>query len=117
MQKAVSKKGWRFKGTCGFKYDQQIEDSREPIQDIDFVDYPIDIEVRSVHDPHYKFGVSTGGRFILDVSAHQMKAAGSVLIFFAICMLCMSGYKTYRFCIKYTCREWLEDQRRLRYLE
>ena len=48
----------------------------------------------------------TRGRFILDNSASGQIAAGSVLLIFGILMLMMSAYKTYRFCVKYTCREY-----------
>ena len=69
------------------------------------------MEIRSAHDPHVLFGQMTRGRFVLDNSASGQIAAGSVLLIFGILMLLMSAYKTYRFCVKYTCREYFQQRR------
>ena len=38
------------------------------------------------------------------------------MLLFALAMLGMSAYKTYRFCIKYTLRDYLAAKRRRKYL-
>lgn len=38
------------------------------------------------------------------------------MIVFAVAMLALSGWKSYRFCIKYTCRDYLRRKRMQRYL-
>lgn len=57
----------------------------------------------------------TKGKFVLDNSASGQIAAGSVLLIFGILMLLMSAYKTYRFCIKYTCRDYLARRKMNKY--
>lgn len=57
----------------------------------------------------------TKGKFVLDNSASGQIAAGSVLLIFGILMLMMSAYKTYRFCVKYTCREFLQRRKMNKY--
>ena len=53
----------KFVDTCGLKYDKKIEDANNPVQEIEFKDYEITVEVRSSKDPHYLFGKATGGKF------------------------------------------------------
>ena len=91
-------------------------DSREFQQRINFYGYPITVEVRSAHDPHVLFGARTRGRFVLDESPGGQIAAGIILLLFAIAMLGMSAFKSYRFCIKYTCRDYLRRRRMKKYL-
>ena len=58
----------------------------------------------------------TKGKFVLDDSADSQIAAGSILLIFGILMLAMSTYKTYRFCVKYTCRGYLQRRKMMKYL-
>ena len=64
------------------------------------------VEVRHAKDPHVLFSVLTHGSYELDEKAGGQIAAGVLLILFSICMLGMSCYKTYRFCIKYTLKDY-----------
>ena len=41
---------------CGLKYDNRIEDSTQAVQEVDFTDYELEVEVRSSRDPHIRFG-------------------------------------------------------------
>ena len=82
---------------------------------MDFFDYNVTVEIRSVEDPHVQFGEITGGSFVLDQSASALITTGSILMVFSICMLAMSGYKTYRFCIKYTLRNYLRERKMRKY--
>lgn len=75
------------------------------------------VEVRSAKDPHVRFGYETRGRFVLDESPGGQIAAGLILLFFAVLMCGMSGYKTYRFCVKYTLKDYYRKKRERRYLE
>lgn len=74
------------------------------------------VEIRSAKDPHVIFGEMTKGKFVLDDSADSQIAAGSILLLFGLLMLAMSAYKTYRFCVKYTCRGYLQRRRMMKYL-
>lgn len=94
-----------------------MPDSREYFQEVAFHDYPMTVEIRSAKDPHILFGEMTKGRFILDDNANSQIAAGSILLVFGILMLSMSAYKTYRFCIKYTCRDYVRRRKMRKYLE
>lgn len=99
---------WQFlPKPCALRYSQRVEDSREYFQEVGFHDYPMTLEIRSAKDPHILFGQMTKGKFLLDDSADSQIAAGSILLIFGILMLAMSAYKTYRFCVKYTCRGYL----------
>ena len=82
------------------------------MQEVQFFGYDIDVEVRSSRDPHIRFGRATNGRYQMDESATQLKSAGAILILFAVAMFGCSVYKTYRFCVKYTCRDCIEERRR-----
>jgi len=93
------------------EHDEQLADSREFQQEIGFFNYPFTLEIRSAKDPHVRFGGNTRGLFILDESPSGQIAAGVLLLIFGIAMLLMSAYKTYRFCIKYTCRDYLRKRR------
>ena len=93
---------WQFRDFCGFEYEDPVEDSSEFLQPIEFKGIPIMIEVRSGKDPHMLFGKLTRGLYELDNSPGGQIAAGVILLMFAVSMLLMSLYKTYRFLIKYT---------------
>ena len=41
---------------CGLSYDKKIYDSSEPVQEIAFWGYDLDVEIRSSRDPHIRFG-------------------------------------------------------------
>jgi len=58
----------------------------------------------------------TKGYYILDDPAGGQIVAGLILLLFAICMLGMSAYKTYRFCKKYTFQEYHRKKRMQKYL-
>ena len=94
-----------------------MENSREFQQIINFYDYPLTVSVRHSQDPHVRFGQMTGGTYSLDLSPGSQIAAGLILLVFAVAMLAMSLYKTYRFCIKYTLKDYLTERRRRRYYE
>lgn len=108
---------WQFQTKpCALQYRQRVADSREYLQEIGFHGYPMTVEIRSAKDPHVLFGQRTKGKFVLDDSADSQIAAGSILLLFGILMLAMSAYKTYRFCIKYTCRGYLQRRKMAKYL-
>ena len=75
------------------------------------------VEFRSANDPHIKFGLRTGGSFMLDQSPAGQITAGIILMFFGGIMLALSMYKTYRFCVKYTFREYFRKKRLRQYLK
>jgi hypothetical protein len=99
-------KTWQITRLCGTEHNHAIHDSTQYLQEIGFLDSEVEIEVRSAHDPHWKFGLLTRKFFELDPPAGGQIAAGSLLLLFATCMLGMASYKTYRFCIKYTLKDW-----------
>ena len=74
------------------------------------------IQIRSAHDPLIKFSHMTNGSFSLDQSTRSQVSAGIILLLFALAMLSMSAYKTYRYCIKYTMRDYFSAKRRKAYL-
>lgn len=94
-----------------------LGDSREYHQEMEFHGYPIKLEFRSANDPHVKFGLRTKGTFILDSSPGGQIAAGAILLFFGTAMLLMSFYKSYRFCVKYTFKEYFRKKRMRQYLK
>ena len=57
----------------------------------------------------------TLGLMELDEEPKRQVVAGLVLLITAVPMLIISIYKTYRFCIKYTLREYLQDRRAAKY--
>jgi hypothetical protein len=63
-----------------------------------------------------KFGLRTDGNFVLDASPGGQIAAGVILLIFSIIMMLMSMYKTYRFCVKYTFKDYLRKKKEKRYL-
>ena len=107
---------WEVKGNCGIAWKEKLLDSSEYVQEVDFFDYPITVQVRSEHDPHVKFGLRTEGNFVLDASPGGQIAAGVILLMFAIIMILMSMYKTYRFCVKYTFKDYLRKKKEKKYL-
>lgn len=112
------KYSWQFQAKpCSLQYKQGVRDSRAYLQAVEFYGYPITVEIRSAKDPHILFGQMTKGKFMLDDSAQSQIAAGTILLVFAVLMLAMSAYKTYRFCIKYTCRSYLARRRMMKYLQ
>jgi len=112
------KHSWLFlTKPCSLLYKQGVKNSSDYLQHVDFLGYPITVEIRSAKDPHILFGQMTKGKFVLDDSAQSQIAAGSILLVFAILMLTMAAYKTYRFCIKYTCRTYLARRRMMKYLQ
>jgi len=58
----------------------------------------------------------TGGSFYLDESPGGLLLAGVILLLFAVAMLALAAYKTYRFCIKYTLRDYFRRRRMSKYL-
>ena len=69
------------------------------------------MQIRSAKDPHVMFGILTGGSFYLGPTSSGLILAGVILLLFSFAMLGLAGYKTYRFCIKYTFKEYLRKQR------
>jgi hypothetical protein len=63
------------------------------------------------------FGEITANSYVLDTKAGSSIFAGVVLMLFALSMLIMAGYKTYRFCIKYTLKDYLLERKRRKYLK
>lgn len=61
------------------------------------------------------FGSITHGLYELDNSPGGQIAAGVILLMFAVSMLLMSLYKTYRFLIKYTFPNYNKNRRLGRY--
>ena len=47
----------------------------------------------------------------IPMMASTMVTLALILLIFGILMLLMASYKTYRFCIKYTCREYFQQRR------
>jgi len=97
--------------SCGIEHKRGLGNSQEFKQLINFYEYPIEVEVRSAKDPHIQFGILTRGQFLLDESPGGQIAAGVILLIFAILMCGMSIYKTYRFCIKYTLKDYQRKKR------
>lgn len=114
---AIEKESWQPLGLCGIEYNELVQDSRNFTQKIDFYGYDFNIQIRSAHDPHLKFGIMTRLTYTLDQQPGALIFAGVILLFFAVIMLAMSVYKSYRFCIKYTFRNYLRDRRQKRYLD
>lgn len=54
---------------------------------------------------------------MLDQSPAGQITAGIILMFFGGIMLALSMYKTYRFCVKYTFREYFRKKRLRQYLK
>lgn len=93
-----------------------LEDSREFQQVIDFYDYPFSLQIRHKRDPLLVFADITNWTFSLDQKPSSQIAAGVILLLFSLLLLGLAGYKTYRFCIKYTLRDYIREKRRRRYL-
>jgi hypothetical protein len=106
---------WQITDNCGTEYERPIVDSSEYLQAIGFVGYPLVVEVRSAKDPHLLFGRMTYFLYELDNSPGGQIAAGVILLLFAVAMILMSLYKTYRFLIKYTFPNYLRNKRKSRY--
>jgi len=107
---------WKVTGTCGVEHKQALPNSQEFKQEIKFENYPMTVEIRSAKDPHLQFGKLTHGTFRLDESPGGQIAAGTILLIFGIAMFAMSFYKSYRFCVKYTFKDYLARKRQQRYM-
>ena len=108
---------WEISRQCGIHQNTKINATAEKDTETLLHGYPIAIQIRHHSDPHFNFGFTTNGAFIVDQKPASLILSGIILLIFSLAMLGLSAYKTYRFCIKYTLRDFLADRRRRKYLQ
>ena len=89
------------------KYNVWLEDSKIYYQDIKISNLTFKLSVLSSRSPEVIYNKVTNKKGRLDEEPAREWTVAIILLTGAVMMLLISLYKTYRFCIKYTLKDWL----------